>query len=183
LETLAGPLDRSLCVGSARLHRPGRYVYGTALLADYTVTAKDAAAVGPHGLAWRRAYGDPFDRTPTLVPYGAQGAPLSLPFAAQPSADAWGEYTLWRTAPTSCSGTGWALLGELDKFISISAQRVTSVAQHCGGADEGNSLVVGLAGASHEAVAISFATADGKRVEVVKVVLDASGKGQAAVGR
>lgn len=37
--------------------------------------------------------------------------PLVLP-ATTMSPGAWGLYTLWKTAPISCGGKGWALLGE-----------------------------------------------------------------------
>jgi hypothetical protein len=157
------------------------YVYATALTADYAVTAKDGAVGTAAGLAWKRAYGEPFGTTPTLVPFGGAGTKaLSLAFPAQKSADEWGEYTLWRTAPVSCAGGGWALLGELDKLISVSPQRIAYVTQHCGGDDgTGMALTVGLTGAPGEAVALSFATADGGVVKVVRVVLDTSGKGEA----
>ena len=48
---------------------------------------------------------------------------------------AYGEYTLWRTAPTLCGGAGEVeivLLGETAKFISMSRQRIASLAVSCG---------------------------------------------------
>ena len=43
----------------------------------------------------------------------------------------WGAYTLLRTAPWLCDGARVALLGELEKFVSLSAQRVASLAVQC----------------------------------------------------
>ena len=145
--------------GGRRLAMRWDFVYGTALKADYVVTASDNHIGGPHGVAWRRVRGDSFGTVPpSLVPYDERTAPLALPFRAQPSSDGWAEYTYWRTAPTSCDGKGWALLGELDKLVSVSAQRVAALAEHCGGGGGGDGaaaidygLTVDLVGAARGA--------------------------------
>ena len=80
------------------------FVMGTALSAPHNVTLAElpddgAAAAAEAGVAWRRRLGEPFEppRAADLVRYGGGGAALSLPLPAAPSADEWGQYTLWRT--------------------------------------------------------------------------------------
>ena len=84
--------------------------------------------------------------------------PLALsmqPPASRRQAGDWGLYTYWRTAPTSCAGQGWTLLGEMGKLISASAQRITNVTATCGAGRE-PSLGVDVVGAENELVALSF---------------------------
>ena len=147
-----------------------RFILGAALEADYDVTASDFAYDGSgketdlDGVAWSRTYGDAFGppEAADLVEYGTgplAPGPLRLTLPAQASEDDWGKYTLWRTAPRACEGLGWALLGEMDKLISISKQRFSAVTPICGAY---SGFVVDLIGAPGEAVTISFADVRGQ---------------------
>ena len=89
--------------------------------------------------------------------------------------DDWGNYTLWRTAPLTCDGAGWALLGEPSKFISVSRQRVADVRVDCGAAP---AMEVDLVGAAGEAVELSFVSPRG-RVRTASYVLDGRGRATA----
>ena len=96
-------------IGELRWH----FVLGVALEDTYTVSAHELtpegttygshAEVAEHGVAWQRAYGEPFavPRASDLVRFDGQSKPIKLTLPAQKSADTWGEYTLWRTAPVT----------------------------------------------------------------------------------
>ena len=148
-----------------------RIVLGVGLERAQTFTSADVVdGAGRHttaplaaAWAWSRHSGDLFGTAPprALVPVGgAGGAPLSLPLPASPSADDWGQYTLWHVAPLSCGGAGWALLGELEKIIPVSAQRVTAISTECGGDGGvgGSTMAVSLVGEPGEVVRLTFAT-------------------------
>ena len=95
----------------------------------------------------------------------------------------WGLYTFWRTAPTSCRGAGWTLLGELGKLISVSPQRIEGVASSCGaaGGDAGGdsrapSMSVHIVGSPGEVVALSFVEpAPSTAVQTVEATLGHDG--------
>ena len=137
-----------------------RFVLGVALLSPFAVTEADLAHDGSgggeerFGVAWKRSFGDPFapPRRSDLVRFGAS-SPMSLELPAAASEDSWGVYTLWRTAPISCDGGGFALLGEMAKLVSLSSQRVASVSPSCSSSP---AMDVSLIGAPGEVVSISF---------------------------
>lgn len=88
-------------------------------------------------------------------PTGATDPGLHIP---KTEGKAYGEYTLWRTAPILCSGPEQvhvALLGESAKFVSVSAQRITSLAVECGA--DASRVIIGLAGGPNEEVAMAYA--------------------------
>lgn len=133
------------------------------------------------GVLWSVENQDPFSRvTAANLTRFAAHAPASFPL--QPPDRDWGLYTYSRTAPTTCNGTGWTLLGELQKIISMSAQRITHLEAECAGADAGGpELHLGVTGAGNETVELTFlppshatVRADVK-LQVVTVVLPASG--------
>ena len=141
-----------------------------------TLSGDDVGVVtADSGVVWSVQNQDPFT-TANLTRFDAH-APASFPL--QPPDRDWGLYTYSRTAPTTCNGTGWTLLGELQKLISISAQRVTHLEAECAGAD-GPELQLQIIGADNEAVELTFlppshaVRADAK-LQVVTVVLPASG--------
>ena len=150
-----------------------RLVLGVGLVRDQTFTAADvvdgagrhlgAGEQPPAAAAWYRQSADPFGpmppggRLPVLVGGGGgggagrreAGAPLSLSLPASPSADDWGRYTLWHVAPRACGGSGWTLLGELEKLIPVSPQRIAAITTTCDG--DGGSMAVALVGERHPA--------------------------------
>ena len=111
-----------------------------------------------HGVAWSRKEHQQFslDSSTELLRYGPGKPALSLPMMPPQHGDSvsWGLYSYWRIAPTSCDGMGWTLLGELDKLVSVSSQRIASIATACGGAALG--ITVDITGAPGEAVTLSF---------------------------
>lgn len=138
-----------------------RYVLGAALTSDYDVDALDLGLSSAEaGVAWRRQYGDAFamPRAGDMVLFN-RSSPLLL--SIHPMADdKWGWYTFWRTAPINCAGRGWALLGEVDKFVSVSAQRFNAVKARCGGT--ALALEIDINGAPGENVSLAFRTPVGK---------------------
>ena len=110
------------------------------------------------------------------LPSAAAG-PLSL--AMQPPEKDWGLYTYWRTAPTSCNGKGWTLLGEMGKLISVSAQRIVHVTASCDNDDVGApTMSVSVVGTEGELVALSF-LAPAPSTSVLTVDLELGGDGTA----
>jgi len=59
------------------------------------------------------------------------------------------DFAIWHVAPRSAA-TGWALLGEMGKFVPVSEARVLAVA------DEGDGIAVTIAGVPNEAVVLTF---------------------------
>ena len=124
----------------------------------------------------------------------AAAAPLSL--AMQPPEKDWGLYTYWRTAPTSCNGKGWTLLGEMGKLISVSAQRIVNVTVSCDNDDDNDNnaiishdniishdvgaptMSVSVVGTEGELVALSF-LAPAPSMSVLTVDLELGGDGTA----
>jgi hypothetical protein len=92
-------------------------------------------------------------------------------------------FATWSIGPR-CDGNGWALLGELRKFVAVSPNRITSV--QCDEDEEvgGGGLSVKLSGGPKEAVELLFASpgpaGDHKKssgpLKEVKTVLDATGQ-------
>ena len=135
---------------------------------------------GSVGVAWRRSNLEPFQvAASALQRFGPGKPPLS--FAMQPKERDWGLYTYWRTAPTSCDGKGWTLLGEMEKLISVSPQRVTAVETTCGSAP---TMRVDVAGQPGEKVALSFlgpeAGSEAVAVTTVELVLATGGTASAS---
>ena len=83
------------------------------------------------------------------------------------------QYTLWMTAPRTCGGKGWALLGEWSKLVVVSAQRVVGVRAEC--PPSAPALEVTVRGAAGEAVGLAFAAPDGG-VHTVAATISASGR-------
>ena len=83
-----------------------------------------------------------------LEPFGAD-RPIRLPpfVDGAHGAMSWARLRFTRTAPTLCNG--WLLLGEAEKFISVSRSRILDLAVDCG---EGGGLVVQVGGAPGETV-------------------------------
>lgn len=138
------------------------FVLGCDLSAEYTVEPRELLPEGMGhtsvGVAWRRQYGEEW-RAPLaseLVEFN-ESAPLRLPLPAT-SEDRWGEYTLWRTAPITCGGRGWALLGEPAKMAHASAQRLAAVTPTCTGAPSLDVLALGEPG---ETVELAFRAPSG----------------------
>ena len=142
------------------------------------------------GVAWSRKNLEPLGVASgeSLRRYGPGLPELSLPMQEAASGRgccSWGLYTYWRTAPTSCGGTGWTLLGELDKLISISAQRIVAVTEACDADGAGPSLVVDVVGQPKETVALTLlppptAAQRSHASEVVELVVSANGKAAAS---
>ena len=104
---------------------------------------------------------DPFvlDAQTRFHRYSGDGA-SSLTLSMQFPTREWGHYTYWRTAPTTCNGTGWTLLGELQKVISVSAQRVQSVQCTCGG--QPPTMMVTVTGMVGEVLELTFLSPAGQ---------------------
>ena len=81
------------------------------------------------------------------------------------------DFQVWHTAPVFANG--WALLGELSKWVPVSPQRVASVEA------SDSQLVVQLVGAPAEAVALSGY--NGASTSTLQCVLDAAGRATATV--
>jgi len=155
------------------------FVLSAALTSPYTVTPEslDAAVGQGTGYAWSRRYGEPFGTSgATAFRHYNATQPLALALPVQTTATGgWGNYTYWRTAPTSCGGRGWTLLGELEKIISMSPQRVTSIA--AGSCDTATpSLKVSLVGAPGEQVRLTFLSPSAVLAQSV-VRISANGRG------
>lgn len=130
------------------------------------------------GIAWARRNLEPFEVSMDgkELRRFSPAEPLSL--AMQPPAtrhaEDWGLYTYWRTAPTTCHGHGWTLLGEMEKLVSVSAQRFVNVTATCGtvAGDHEPSLSVVVMGTEGESVTIWFVQPPpSKRVVTVQLRL------------
>ena len=111
-----------------------------AMRANVTLTGSDLELPSPgYGVAWARKDLHPFvpNAQTRFHRYSGSDGASSLTLSMHLPQREWGHYTYWRTAPTSCNGTGWTLLGELQKVISVSAQRVQSVQATCDGSNSG----------------------------------------------
>lgn len=128
------------------------------------------------GIAWARKNLEPFEVSVDgkELHRFSPSQPLSL--AMQPPASDWGLYTYWRIAPTSCQGQGWTLLGEMEKLVSVSAQRVANVTATCGTVadDREPSFSAVIVGTEDETVTLSFVPPPPSR-RVVKVQLKLRG--------
>ena len=137
----------------------------------------------------------------------SKAAPVVLPMVPMSSADAWGEFTLWKTAPVLCAvynteenGTGLlssgvAVLGDLHAVVSASHHRLESVEAECGahrrddggnggsaGGAGGAVVTVTVVGARGEAVNVTAAVVSGGAVAAVvtaSCVVGASGQAKA----
>jgi hypothetical protein len=152
------------------------FVMGVALQDDFTVGPADIKLDGDvSGVAWRRAYGDTFapPAASEVVVFG-KTAPARLVMPKAESAADWGKYTLWKLAPLSCAGRGWALLGETDKFISHSPQRLTDVTAFC---DDGTvpAMRVAMEGSPGEVVHLAFYEPAAKKVLAVAATIGPGG--------
>ena len=98
-------------------------------------------------LAWQEVNGKWGDTgpqlPPALVPFGSG---LTVP------AGDGGASTFWRTAPRLCNGSGWTVLGELSKFITVSRQRIGSIDSDCAA----KTVRLSLLGAPGEQVELWF---------------------------
>ena len=158
------------------------FILSTDLDEVYELRANDLALPAHtsllEGVAWRRAYGEPF-RAPApadLVRF-AEGNPLKLTLPPR-QAEEWGKYVLWRTAPLTCQSCGWALLGELSKLISVSAQRIARIESSCGASP---GMEVDVVGESGELVQLVF-VAPGGGVHTVNLTIGPRGTATATVG-
>ena len=80
---------------------------------------------------------------------------------------------VWHTAPVHANG--WALLGELSKYVPVSEARVQSVKAST------QALFVAVRGQAGEAVPLTFWDSAQDRATTVACVLDAAGRATAAV--
>ena len=77
-------------------------------------------------------------------------------------------------APRTCGGSGWTLLGELEKLIPVSPQRIAAISTTCDG--DGGSMAVALVGERHpatepgEVVVLTFFSPRQELVSVSAVV-------------
>ena len=126
-----------------------------AMRANVTLTGSDLGLPSPgHGVAWARKDLDPFVANAHTRFQRYSGEASSLTLSMQLPQKEWGRYTYWRTAPTSCNGTGWTLLGELQKVISVSAQRVRSIQFTCDG--QSPTMIVAATGMVGEVLELTF---------------------------
>jgi hypothetical protein len=172
---------------SAAVHLHWTFCLSFAMKAALNLTSSDIGIdVHEHGVAWSRHNLEPFSATiedtikdaigtaASFVRYGPE-RPLTLPM--QPPAKDWGLYTFWRTAPTSCNGTGWTLLGELQKLVSVSKQRIVGVEVGCGmGAAV---MAVDIIGTSGEVVELSLLSPAGE-LQLVQLKVGAHGAARAS---
>ncbi len=142
-----------------------------------TDSGSDSDGTDSTGIAWARKNLEPFavSMDGKELRRFSPSQPLSL--ALQPPsrhAGDWGLYTYWRTAPTTCRGQGWTLLGELQKLVSVSTQRFANVTATCDmvAVDREPTLSVALVGTEGESVAVWFVQPPpSKRVVTVQVRL------------
>jgi len=95
------------------------------------------------------------------VAYTGYGAPLNVSINGPFSGNSpivlapclYSNFRLWHAAPRSAA-TGWALLGEMGKWVPIAKQRVLSVA------DSGSGIAATVAGAPGETAVLTFADKD-----------------------
>ena len=148
---------------------------GVPAFSGWAVTAAHSALSAAAPL---RAYSVLADSQPQLVPARLALADLWPPPAAVPGLTAgappngdraqWG---LWNAAPILLNG--YALLGEVDKYVACSPARFTDVRLGGGGAGVG----VTLAGAPGEALRVAFVRPGASPAVVVQqLALDGSGQ-------
>lgn len=82
----------------------------------------------------------------TLAPFSEE-QPIVLPPYDSPHGVGWGHFRFVRTVPVLCNG--WLLLGETDKFISVSETRILDLAVDCSAG-----IVVQVGGALGEVVTL-----------------------------
>eukprot|EP01061_Rhynchopus_euleeides_P007092 TRINITY_DN1606_c0_g1_i4.p1 TRINITY_DN1606_c0_g1~~TRINITY_DN1606_c0_g1_i4.p1 ORF type:complete len:755 (+),score=302.52 TRINITY_DN1606_c0_g1_i4:45-2309(+) len=131
----------------------GRYdiVFVTQLTADYTLSPAElnleleAGHVRGETVAYTQ---DPVGETGLTVGAFSDAAPMGLKKSESDVA-----FWLHYTAPVQTNG--WALLGEMSKWVPVSAKRFTAVSV------SGSDLVATCAGSAGESITVSFAK-DGK---------------------
>jgi hypothetical protein len=181
------------------------YALGANLKHDFNVSLKDDLGVKSSAgvksyVAWQRKYGAPFaaPSADELRVVDSGGGTLLMPKVnTDSSAGEWGKYTLWKIAPMiSCTasavhadgtgaGTGWALLGEVGKFISVSPQRITTVSVTCPSPVMdalGMGMVVDVEGMPGEVIQMAFYSEAAQHVTLLTKTVDASGKAAFSVG-
>ena len=132
------------------------FVLGVGLGEAFQVTPSDVRSSAPAHWQWGwdcMAKGCPRSRandtgSVKLVPFG-EGHPIVLPPYESPHGLGWGRFRFVRTAPELCNG--WILLGETDKFISVSRSRIIDMAVDCNGG-----LVLQVGGGLGEVVTMAF---------------------------
>ena len=85
----------------------------------------------------------------------------------QPTVDVY-NFEVWNVSPIASNG--WALLGEVSKWVMVSPSRVVAVTEIMKGG-----LSVTVKGEGGEAVEMAFAAPGATKAQVVKCVIDASG--------
>lgn len=83
------------------------------------------------------------------------------------------DFQLWHTAPVHSNG--WAMLGDLTKYVPVSPARIASVEE------DGYDLIVSLVGSAGEAVPLTFWEQSSGTTVTLNCVLDAAGTARAAM--
>lgn len=145
-------------------------------------TAQAVAAVGdPRDIAWGTAADlgtVAYSLNTTTFDINANGSlvvqplfddnnPIVIPTVGETN------FALWHTAPVFSNG--WALLGEMSKYVPVSEYRVQSVAVM------GTDLLVELMGKAGELVPLSFWEQATGKVVTLQCKLDAGGRAKAAM--
>jgi hypothetical protein len=120
---------------------------------EISILPADLDLCNERSIAWAEFYGDSAQSKsivpPTFQPFG-RGVDTPLKILKRKG---YGNFTLWRTAPLLCSGRV-AVLGELTKFVSMSAQRFAGISEVCEQTPTGDLVSVDLIGSAGELVQI-----------------------------
>lgn len=137
-------------------------------------------------IAWKRPMTSP-SRWGTPAVAGAPVRLSELELEIPSGGQALGNFTLWHTAPVSCNGNGWTLLGEFGKVVPVSRHRITSYIETCGGIGDATlasspGIELLLTGAPGERVMFAFVKPQSASVQVVTGEMDSSGVAHMRVG-
>ena len=138
------------------------------ITSDIALRGGAAAAAAPAATLAYSINATSFDPASLVVQPFSAAAPIAL------QACALADFQVWHTAPVSPAAGGWALLGELAKWVPVAEARFSDLEA------TGAGLAVTVAGQAGEVVPVTFYNSAAAQASTVTCVLPESGRATAS---